>query len=101
MPAVLRIALALAVLALSRPAVAQTAPSDTAFADRAAILRTIEAVYLGDHAGSADHKRASCPPEGAFRYVGRDGAHCESRFRLAGSQGDTLYTEELLSVEIC
>ena len=68
--------------------------------DRDAILKTIENFYIGDHTGSLEHKKLSMHPEGAYRYVDRDGAYQESQFRLVESQGDTIYTEELLSVEI-
>jgi len=68
--------------------------------DRDAILKTIENFYIGDHTGSLEYKQLSMHPEGAYRYVDRDGAYQESQFRLVESQGDTIYTEELLSVEI-
>ncbi|MBX2819792.1 MAG: nuclear transport factor 2 family protein [Rhodothermaceae bacterium] len=68
--------------------------------DRDAILKTIENFYIGDHTGSLEHKQLSMHPEGAYRYVDRDGAYQESQFRLVESRGDTIYTEELLSVEI-
>ncbi|MEO1631921.1 MAG: hypothetical protein AAFU38_14190, partial [Bacteroidota bacterium] len=47
-----------------------------------------------------DQKLASMHPGGAYRYVDRDGAYQESPFQLVESRGDTLYTEELLGVEI-
>ena len=72
----------------------------TSSPDRDAILKTIENFYIGDHTGSLEHKKLSMHPEGAYRYVDRDGAYQESQFRLVESQGDTIYTEELLSVEI-
>ena len=75
-------------------------PDTTAFADRRAILTTIEAFYVGDHTGRLDQKLASMPPGGANSYVDRDGAYQESPFQLVESRGDTLYTEELLGVEI-
>lgn len=68
--------------------------------DRQAVLRTIEAFYIGDHTGSLEHKRASMHPQGAYRYVDRDGEYRESQFRFEEGGGDTLYVEELLSVEI-
>ncbi|MEO0556722.1 MAG: hypothetical protein AAF170_00925 [Bacteroidota bacterium] len=74
--------------------------TDTQSPDRDAVLATIEAFYIGDHTGSLEHKRASMHPEGAYRYVNRDGDYAESPFRLEESRGDTLYVEELLSVEI-
>lgn len=76
------------------------ADNDAASPDRDAILKTIEAFYVGDHTGSLEHKVASMHPEGAYRYVDRDGAYQESQFRLEESRGDTIYVEELLSVEI-
>ncbi|MEL7361388.1 MAG: hypothetical protein AAFN13_04895 [Bacteroidota bacterium] len=75
-------------------------PDTTAFADRQAILATIEAFYIGDHTGRLDQKLASMHSRGAYRYVDRDGAYQESPFQLVESRGDTLYTEELLGVDI-
>lgn len=69
-------------------------------ADRQAILKTIEHFYIGDHTGSLEHKQKSLHPEGAYRYVDKAGQYQESQFRLVESRGDTLYTEELLSIEI-
>ena len=74
--------------------------ADTTFSDRRAVLETIATFYVGDHTGSAAHKAASMHPQGAYRYVNEDGEYRESTFRLDESRGDTLYTEELLSVEI-
>ena len=68
--------------------------------DRDAILKTIENFYIGDHTGSLEHKQKSMHPEGAYRYVDREGAYQESQFRLEESRGDTMYVEELLSIEI-
>lgn len=82
--------------AISYPVRAET----TAFADRQAILATIETFYVGDHTGRLDQKRASMHPRGAYRYVDPDGTYQESPFQFIESQGDTLYTEELLSVDI-
>ena len=101
----MRVLLLLLLLSVAPCALAQTArpaaPADEAdFADRAAILQTIEAFYIGDHTGSREHRVASMHPEGAYRYVDRDGEYRESRFRLVEGGADTLYVEELLSVEI-
>lgn len=74
--------------------------ADTTFSDRRAILETIEVFYIGDHTGSLEHKVASMHPWGAYRYVDSDGEYQESTFEFVESSGDTLYTEELLSVEI-
>lgn len=68
--------------------------------DREAILKTIEHFYIGDHTGSLEHKKLSLHPEGAYRYVDKAGAYQESQFQLVESRGDTMYTEELLSIEI-
>ncbi|MFK7849211.1 MAG: hypothetical protein AB8G77_28240 [Rhodothermales bacterium] len=68
--------------------------------DRDAILKTIEHFYIGDHTGSLEHKQKSLHPEGAYRYVDEAGQYQESQFRLVESKGDTLYKEELLSIEI-
>ncbi len=68
--------------------------------DREAILETIKDFYIGDHTGSLEHKQKSLHPDGAYRYVDKDGVYQESQFRLEESRGDTMYVEELLSVEI-
>ena len=68
--------------------------------DRQAILETIENFYIGDHTGSLEHKVQSMHPEGAYRYVDKNGDYQESQFRLVESKGDTIYVEELLSIEI-
>lgn len=68
--------------------------------DRDAILQTIRDFYIGDHTGSVEHKRKSMHPQGAFRFVDKAGAYQESKFQLVATAGDTLYTEELLSIEI-
>ena len=81
------------VLAKPQP---ESAPSP----DRQAVMETIENFYIGDHTGSLEHKKKSMHPEGAYRYVDRNGDYQESQFRLVESQGDTIYVEELLSVEI-
>ncbi|GAB5518637.1 MAG: hypothetical protein RhofKO_08880 [Rhodothermales bacterium] len=68
--------------------------------DRQAILETIDNFYIGDHTGSLEYKQKSLHPEGAYRYVDREGNYQESQFQLVESRGDTLYQEELLSIEI-
>ena len=75
-------------------------PKDKASSDRDAVKQTIENFYIGDHTGSLEHKKASMHPEGAYRYVDKSGVYKESQFRLEESKGDTMYVEELLSVEI-
>lgn len=75
-------------------------PGEATFPDREAVLATIEAFYIGDHTGSVEHRRASMHPEGAYRYVDREGTYQENLFRLVEGGADTLYTEELLSIEI-
>lgn len=70
------------------------------FPDREAIIETIKNFYIGDHTGSIEHKVASMHPQGAYRYIDREGAYQESPFRLVEGGADTLYTEELLSIEI-
>ncbi|MEM1127697.1 MAG: nuclear transport factor 2 family protein [Bacteroidota bacterium] len=74
--------------------------TDALFADRAAILASIEAFYVGDHTGSESHRRASMHPEGAYRYLDRDGVYREDQFRLVEGGADTSYVEELLSIEV-
>lgn len=68
--------------------------------DREAILETIENFYIGDHTGSLEHKEKSLHPDGAYRYVDKSGVYQESQFRLEESRGDTMYTEELLSIDV-
>ncbi|MEL6615546.1 MAG: hypothetical protein AAFQ43_07400 [Bacteroidota bacterium] len=90
-------------LALALTAFAGTSAWDARLAaseDRQAVLDTIEAFYIGDHTGSLEHKRASMHPQGAYRYVDRNGDYREGTFRFEEGGADTLYTEELLSVEI-
>jgi len=70
------------------------------FSDRAAVLKTIENFYIGDHTGSIKHKKLSMHEKGAYRYVNRDGEYKESVFRLDSDNADPNYKEELLSVEI-
>jgi len=95
----MRLLLLSLVLALSAFASSsfQTSPESP---DRDAVLAAIEAFYIGDHTGSLEHKQASMHPQGAYRYVNADGEYRESTFRLVEGGGDTLYVEELLSVEI-
>ncbi|MEM8486792.1 MAG: hypothetical protein AAF564_14665 [Bacteroidota bacterium] len=68
--------------------------------DRDAIMKTIENFYIGDHTGSLEHKKLSMHPEGAYRYVDREGIYGESQFRFEEGGGDMMYEEELLSIEI-
>lgn len=68
--------------------------------DREAILKTIEHFYIGDHTGSVEYKQQSMHPQGAYRYVDGEGEYHESQFRLVESRGDTMYVEELLSIEV-
>jgi len=70
------------------------------FADRKAIIKTIENFYIGDHTGSIEHKKLSMHEKGAYRYVNRDGEYSESIFRLDSDDSDMNYKEELLSIEI-
>jgi len=76
------------------------APPATPSPDRDAIIQTITDFYIGDHTGSVEHKRRSMHPQGAFRFVDRAGDYQETRFQLVQTPGDTMYTEELLSIEI-
>jgi len=39
-------------------------------------------------------------PQGAYRYVNKDGEYSESVFRLDSDNADPNYKEELLSIEI-
>ncbi len=78
----------------------ESSTANTLSPDREAILKTIEHFYIGDHTGSLVHKQKSLHPDGAYRYVDKNGAYQESQFRLEESRGDTMYTEELLSIEI-
>jgi Putative lumazine-binding len=75
-------------------------PMAAASPDRDAILQTISDFYVGDHTGSVEHKRKSMHPRGAYRFVDRAGEYQENTFQLMASRGDTLYREELLSIEI-
>ena len=68
--------------------------------DREAILETVKNFYIGDHTGSLEYKKKSLHPEGAYRYVDKEALYQESQFRFEESRGDTIYVEELLSVEI-
>ena len=88
---------ALVVLAGSSLSARSTDPD---FSDRAAVLESIEAFYIGDHTGSRAHRVASMHPDGAYRYVDRDGVYREHRFELVEGGADTLYTEELLGIDI-
>ncbi|OEK00550.1 hypothetical protein BFP97_03080 [Roseivirga sp. 4D4] len=72
----------------------------TDFADRKAILKTIENFYIGDHTGSIKHKKLSMHEKGAYRYVNKDGEYRESTFQLDSDNADPNYKEELLSIEI-
>ncbi len=76
------------------------ASTPAASPDRDAIRQTISDFYIGDHTGSVEHKRKSMHPRGAFRFVDKAGDYQESPFQLVATRGDTLYTEELLSIEI-
>lgn len=94
-----RTPLLLSVLLLSfHQAVAE--PRVAASPDRDAIIQTIGNFYIGDHTGSVEHKRLSMHPRGAFRFVDKSGNYQESSFQLTATAGDTMYTEELLSIEI-
>ncbi|MCC6243286.1 MAG: nuclear transport factor 2 family protein [Gemmatimonadaceae bacterium] len=75
-------------------------PPVVASPDRDAIIQTINNFYVGDHTGSIEHKQKSMHPRGAFRFVDKAGNYQESTFQLVASKGDTLYKEELLSIEI-
>jgi len=101
--------LLLTLLLMAAPLAPEAAPADTLIVspeasgvsdDRAAVLETVRAFYIGDHTGSLEHKQASMHPQGAYRYVNREGEYRESTFRFVEGGADTLYTEELLSVEI-
>jgi len=76
----------------------ESSPPD--FSDRAAVMKTIENFYIGDHTGSIKHKKLSMHEKGAYRYVNRDGEYSESVFRLDSDNADPNYKEELLSIEI-
>lgn len=73
---------------------------ETDFADRKAIIKTIENFYIGDHTGSIAHKKRSMHPNGAYRFVNKDGEYSESLFQLDSDNADPNYKEELLSIEI-
>ena len=75
-------------------------PPVAASPDRDAIIQTISDFYVGDHTGSVEHKRKSMHPRGAYRFVNKAGEYQEDTFQLVASKGDTLYKEELLSIEI-
>lgn len=97
-----RAALLLASLLMSLhiPTLTTPTPPVAVSPDRDAILQTIRNFYIGDHTGSVEHKRLSMHPQGEFRFVDRAGDYQESKFQLVATRGDTLYTEELLSIEI-
>ena len=63
-------------------------------------MTTIQNFYIGDHTGSIEHKKLSMHPDGAYRYVNKDGEYSESQFRLDSDNADPNYQEELLSIEI-
>jgi hypothetical protein len=75
-------------------------PLVAASPDRDAIIQTISNFYIGDHTGSVEHKRKSMHPKGAYRFVDKAGDYQESAFQFVATPGDTLYQEELLSIEI-
>ena len=97
---VVRYMLVACFLLLGLSHVLQSQPEAAFFSDRQAILETIENFYIGDHTGSLEHKKKSLHPQGAYRYVDKNGEYKESQFRFTESRGDTLYKEELLSIEI-
>lgn len=99
MPTSARHLLLLASLALATHHAASARPV-AASPDRDAIQQTIRDFYIGDHTGSVEHKRRSMHPQGAYRFVTRTGEYQENKFQLVASPGDTMYTEELLSIEI-
>jgi len=70
------------------------------FSDRRAVLETIKNFYIGDHTGSIKHKKLSMHPDGAYRWVNKEGVYGESKFRLDSDNADPNYVEELLSVDI-
>jgi len=88
-----------ALLFLSISLLGQESPSQD-FADRQAILQTIEDFYIGDHTGSIKHKKSSMHKDGAYRYVDKNGKYNESQFQLDSDSADPNYKEELLSIEI-
>lgn len=90
--------LASSVLLVLQHAVSE--PPVAASPDRDAIIQTISNFYIGDHTGSVEHKRKSMHPRGAYRFVNKTGEYQENTFQLVASPGDTLYKEELLSIEI-
>jgi hypothetical protein len=73
---------------------------DTTLSDRRAVLDAIQAFYVGDHTGSRAHREASMHPDGAYRYVDRDGVYREHPFELVEGGADTSYVEELLGIDI-
>jgi|GEM_PF-1054295 len=80
--------------------VKKEADTNTDFTDRQNIITCIDNFYIGDHTGSIKHKRLSMHPDGAYRYVNRDGEYIESKFRLDSNDSDMNYQEYLLSIEI-
>lgn len=95
----MRTTLVMSVILLALHKGVPAAPAATS-PDRDAILQAISAFYIGDHTGSVEHKRASMHPQGEYRFVDRNGEYQVSKFQLVATPGDTLYKEELLSVEI-
>jgi len=100
MPSVGRYLLLIGSVVWGLISITATGPASPPSPDRQAILETIENFYIGDHTGSLEYKLKSLHPEGAYRYVDREGSYQESQFQLVESRGDTLYQEELLSIEI-
>lgn len=100
MMSVTRITLVVVSILLGLYPIMHATPDFQSSPDRDAILQTIEDFYIGDHTGSLEYKQKSLHPEGAYRYVDKEGNYQESQFRLVESRGDTMYTEELLSIEI-
>ena len=74
--------------------------SQSDFADRQAILKTLENFYIGDKTGSIEHKKLSQFAKGAYRYINRDGEYAESPVDITSDHSDPNYTEELLGIEI-
>lgn len=91
-------------LSFSGSATAQEADANEVvthdFSDRQAVATTIQNFYIGDHTGSIEHKKKSMHPQGAYRFVNRDGVYSESVFRPDDDNADPNYEEELLSIEI-
>lgn len=75
--------------------------TSSAFAgERSDIVTTINNFYIGDKTGSKVHKAKSLHPNGAYRYVNKNGEFVQHTFVIREGGADTSYDHELLSIDI-